>query len=881
MRMSSLLRRRRVERDLDKEFRFHLDQQIAENVAKGMDADTARYHALRSLGGLTKLQEECRDMRRTAYIDNFFQDLRYAARALKRAPGFTAVIILTLALSIGADSAIFSVIDGVLLRPLPYQNSGRLVRLFLHNADYPKFPINPNDFRDYRARNHSFESMAAYTRVEEQLSGRGEAERLTAFAASAGYLRVLGVRPELGREFDTKDELPGASHSVIISDRLWRNRFAANRSVLGQTILLNSVPFTVVGVVPAGVEHPGNKYHPLGYGEPVDAWLPFTFEGNPANRGSHYLEVVGRLRANVTPPQAQAELSSIMAQLAREHPGDAGWTVLVIGLQEEIVARSERMLLVLLGAVGLVLLIACANAANLLLARATARQREIAVRAALGAGTGRLLRQMLTESLLIAFLGAAFGLLLAIGGVRLLVSFLPVNFPRAGDIHINLTVFTFTLLLSLGTGLLFGLAPALQLSRVAPGSGLSESGARGASAGRRHVRLRGVLVICEVSLACVLLVGAGLLLRSFVNLLRSDYGFFPEHVLTASISLPNVTYRDAAANARFYDRMVAKLQAVPGVEVVGTGTDLPWTGYDDNLGGFLIEGKQPPPHQDFHARYHAASSDYFRALGIPLIGGRFFADYDSPQSHNVLIINQRMARLYWGRENPVGHRISFTDKPKESDWVTIVGLVGDVKDTPNSAAAEAAFWWPIAQTLAPFQDMSIVIRSNGDAGLLAEELRRTVRQMDPSIAVADVRLLNTIASASFSAPRFALFLIMLFAGLALALAAVGTYGVISYSVSQRSREFGVRIALGAQPRDVLGIVLGEGMRLAFWGILAGLAAGAILSRVLDSLLYQVASVDAPTLIAVGLTTLAIAVLACWIPARRATCTEPVVALRAD
>ncbi|HEX4772694.1 MAG TPA: ABC transporter permease [Bryobacteraceae bacterium] len=879
LRLRSAFGQPRLDDELDKEFRFHLDQQIAESVAAGLNPEEARYQALRNLGGMTQRQEECRDMRRTVYWDNFLQDLRYAARALQRSPGFAAVIILTLALSIGANSAIFSVINGVLLQPLPYPNPGRLVRLFLHNQDYPRFPMNPYDFRDFRARNHSFEAVAAYTRADMQLSGQGEAEKLNAFAITAGYFRVLGTQPELGREFNTKDELHGNNRSAIISERLWRTRFAARRDILGQTILLDSEPFTIIGVAPPGLEHPGNNYHPLGYGEPVDAWRPFTFGDHPEQRGSHFLEVVGRLKANVTPEQARGELNGLMAQLAREFPdSDAGWSVLVMGLQQTVVASTQRMLLVLLGAVGLVLLIACANAANLLLARATARQREMGVRAALGAGTGRLLRQMLTESLLIAFAGAAVGLLLAVTGVRILVSFLPTDFPRVEDIHVNAVVFAFTFLISLGTGLLFGLAPALQISRVSPNSGLREE-TRGAAGGRRHTRVRSVLVVCEVSLACVLLVGAGLLLRSFLNLLRSDYGFAPEHVITSTIALPYVNYQGPVI-ARFYDRLLPQLQEIPGVETVGVGSDVPWTGYDDNS-GFNIEGKRPPPHQDFHGRYHTASPNYFRTLGIPLRSGRFFTDSDNLKSRNVIVINQRMATLYWGHENPVGQRISVDDHPKESDWMTIVGVVGDVKDTPNSPNAEAAFWWPLAQVPFGFSDLSVVIRSHGDVAALTEDLRRAVRRMDKSVAVSNVRLLNNVADASFSAPRFALFLILLFSALALTLAAVGTYGVISYSVSQRSREFGVRIALGAQPEEVLRMVLKEGMRLACWGVLIGLAAGVAFARVLDSLLYQVGSVDLPTLTAVAALSLTIAAVACWIPARRATGTDPITALRAE
>jgi predicted permease len=882
LRLRSLLRRQRVERELDKELRFHLDRQIEEYAAAGMPRDEARYAALRKLDGFTQIEEHCRDMRRTNWIENFLSDLHYALRSLGKSPGFAAVIFLTLALSIGANSAIFSVIHGVLLRRLPYPQENRIVRFFLSNPDYPKFPVNAFDFLDFRARNRSFGSMAIMTRADVQLSGMGLPQRLIGFRVSGGYFRVLGMRALRGREFDTSDELPGKQHIVILSESLWRSRFDADPHILGRKIILEGLPFTIVGVMPAEMQHPGNEYRPVAYGSTVDLWWPFTFEGNPSHRGSHYIEGIGRLKAGVSAERASDEMNAIMAQLGREHPdNDTGWRVLIVPLYREIVGASQRMLLVLLGAVGLVLLIACANVANLLLARATSRRREMAVRLALGASRARLIRQMLTESALIASLGGVAGAGVAIFGVRALVTLLPAGFPRAHEIHVNLAVFAFTLATALSTGMLFGLAPALQASRIDPQQNLRE-GARGASASAGHLRLRNWLVVSEVGLACTLLIGAGLMLRSFINLLHSDPGFRPEHVLTAAISPPEETYKSNAQVIGFYTKVVDSLSAIPSVKVAGLGSDVPWTGYDDNLGGFTIEGKLPPPNQDFHARYHSATPDYFRALGMPLLRGRFFARADDVKAPAVLIINRAMAERYWPGEDVLGKRINFFDSPpKDNQWATIVGLVGDVKDTPEKLVAEPAFWWPLLQTPFGFPQMMITIRAVSDPAPLVAAVRDAVQRLDPSIAVADVRLMDSIADASVSTPRFTLFLVALFASLAITLAAIGTYGVISYSVNQRIHEFGRRAALGAQPWDVMRLVLAQGFRLAGGGMVIGIAGALALGRVVRSLLYEVSATDPLTFVIVPLIALAVALLACYLPARRATRVDPAVALRTE
>ena len=880
LRLRSLARRQRVEDELEKELRFHLEQQIEVNLAAGMNPGEARLAALRRLGGVPQIQEECRDMRRNAHIENFGRDLRYALRALGASPSFTVVIVLTLALAIGANSAIFSVIDGVLLRPLPYPDAGRIARVFLHSADYPKFPLNPFDFRDFRDRLQSFESLAGFTRGDLQLSGTGQPEHFTAFQVTAGYFGVLGLGPARGREFNRNDEIPGNGQSVILSDRLWRDRFASDPHILGRKITLDSQPFIVAGVMPPDTEHPGNAYHGVAHGQTVDIWWPFVFRGDPNQRGSHYLEVIGRLKPGVRAAQAQAEMNALIAQMGRERPGALeGWHALVVPLYREIVGPRQRLLWVLLGAVGLVLLIACANAANLLLARATARRREIAVRAALGAGRGRLVRQMLTESLLISTLGAGMGMLIAAAGVRALVAFLPADFPRAETIHLNAAVLAFTACMALATGILFGLAPALQAARSDLHHSLREGG-RGSTGGLRALRLRQALLVGEVSLACILLIGAALMLRSFVNLLRTDPGFRPEHLLTASVSLPPRVYKPKDT-VRFWDTLAESLNSAAGIRAAGIGTDLPWTGYDDNIGGFLIEGKKPTGPEDFHARYHVASPDYFRAVGIPLVRGRFFTAGDNIKAPPVMIINQSMARHYWPNEDAVGKRVSFDDHPKESDWMRIVGVVGDVKDRPDSPEAQNALWWAIGQTPVFVGQMSVVIRGASDPRLLANALRREVRRLDPSLAVADIRPMDDIADANVSTPRFALFLVSLFASLALLLAAIGIYGVVSYAVGQRTHEFGLRLALGAQPGDVRRLVLNQGMKLALAGVALGLAGALALERVLWSLLYQVSTADPLTFATVSVIAISIAALACYLPARRATLADPAHTLRSE
>lgn len=874
------LRRGRFDADLEEEMAFHRAQAEREFMGAGMTPEEARYAAKRQFGNGMRMTERSREVIGFR-AETVLHDIRYAVRQLIASPAFTIVILLTLALAIGANTAIFSVINGVLLKRLPYEKPDQLVRVFLSSTTYPKFPFNPFDFLDFRARNQSFESMAAFNRGDVQLSGSGEPMRLNGFGITSGYFHVLGLHPQLGREFDRAAEIPGNGLQIIISDRLWRTRFGADTNIIGQKITLNMQPFTIIGVMPAGTVHPGNMYHSLAYGEDVDVWWPFSFAGDPNRRGSHFIEGIARLKDNVSAGQAKSDMNGIMKQLAREHPNnDGGWSVLVIPLFNEVVGASRPLLLVLLGAVAMVLLIACANAANLLLARASSRQREIAVRMAMGAPRTRVIRQLMTESVLISFLGGGLGLALAFSGVKALVALLPTDFPRSQDIHVSAPVLGFTLLVTIATGLLFGLAPAFQAASADPKEGLQKGGRTTIGSGRQS-RLRDALVVAEVSLACVLLIGAGLMMRSLLNQLRLDPGFRQEHVLTASLSLPHATYSKEEQVGRFYDQLAANLNALPGVESAGVGTDIPWTGYDENAGGFTIEGKKPPAGEGFHGRYHMATPGYFSALGIPLVAGRFFTAADKRDAPHAVIINRVMADTYWPGENVIGKRMSFEDQPKsDKDWITVVGVAGDVKDQPNSPAAKNAFWFPILQS-AWSSDMSVVIRARSDPRLLADALRNEVHRLDPSLAVADVRLMDQIVNSSVSTPRFAFALVGLFAGLAIVLAGIGTYGVISYSVSQRTPELGIRMALGALRSDVMSLVLSHAARLAALGTALGVLAAFALARMLKSLVFEVSTSDPVTFASVAGMVIVVALLAGYIPALRATATDPMNALRAE
>ena len=807
-------------------------------------------------------------------MTSLLQDIRYGARVFIHHPGFTLTALLTLALGIGANTAIFSVVNGVLLKPLPYHEPEQLIRVFEKSPTQPKFPMSGGNFQDYREQNTTLSGMALYTRQDLELSQDDRPEQLAALRVSEGFFGLLGVQPLLGREFRREDELPDNNTVVILSHGLWQRRFAGDPGIVGQSLTLSGQPFTVIGVMPAGVQHVGGDYRSMSHGESVDLWWPVALRPQ-ANRGAHFLNAVGRLKPGVTAAQAEAEFNSIAERLAQQYPNNnRDWSIVIKSLHEEIVGRTRPTLLVLLGTVFFVLLIACVNVANLLLARATSREREMAVRSAMGAGRLRIARQLLTESLLLASIGGGAGILLAQWAVGTLGALGSEQLPRLQAVSIDGRILLFTLALMLVTGLLFGLAPALQAGRVNLNELLKEGGRSGA--GSRQRRLRDALVVAEVALALVLLVGAGLLTRSFWKLQEADPGFNPHGVLTVSLSLPNARYADGPKIAAFQQQLLDRIVALPGVESAGLTSDLPWTGYDENT-GFLIEGKTFAENDTPEARYHRVSADYFRTVGVPLLEGRHFTSADRLGTQRVVLINQSLAERYWPGESAVGSRITFTSRPEEKDWFLVTGVVGDVKDFPHSPAAVPAFYWASMQQTP--RQMILAVRSSADPLGLVDVVRREVHLLDKDLPLSEVRTLETVAATALADRRFTLWVVGLFALTALLLASVGIYSVLSYLVAQRTREIGVRMALGAQLGDVVKLVIRQGMALIFLGVALGVVAAVALTRLMQGLLFEVKATDPLTFVLVTALLAGVALLACFIPARRATRVDPMVALR--
>jgi putative ABC transport system permease protein len=818
-------------------------------------------------------------------METIWNDLRYGWRMLRRNPGFTAVAILTLAIGIGANAAIFSVINTVLLRPLPFPDSGRIVLVWetYANRNVTQGVAAPPELLDWRSMSHSFSELSAFRAAFLTLTGSGEPEQLWGVNTSANFFRLFGVKPVVGRDFLDSEDQPGNDGVVILSYGLWQSRFGGVPGVIGKSITLNEKPYTIVGVLPPGLSV-------FGTSRQLDIWMPLAIDRANQDRESHSILVFGRLKPEVSIPQAQAEMETIFELLKKQYPGvNQKDFPRVASLQAELVARSRPGLLVLLAAVGFVLLIACANVANLMLARAASREREIAVRSTLGAGRRRILRQLLTESALLALIGGAFGILVAYGGLHLLHAALPppggpTEIPRAGQVGIDGAVLAFTLVASLLTGLVFGFAPAIQVSRSELSESLKE-GSRGSTGGRRSHWTRSALVVSEVALSLILLVGAGLLIRSFVLLMSKDIGFNPSHVLSMLLWLPETRYTSNEPIENFYQQLIDRVEVLPGVKAASAVNFLPLSGYRDYCDFDIAARPTPPSGEQFTAQYRVIDWRYRRAMEIPLKEGRDFTSADGSNSQGVVLINESLARRYWPNEDPVGKqirphfsatRVAYQPQPSDS-WATIVGVVADVREWQWDESTVAQLYLPFAQV--PSHLMRIVVRSDSDTSQLTSAVRQIVGSLDQNQPVTEVRSMDDFLAAAVSQRRMSMLLLGIFAGVATLLAAVGIYGVMGYAVSQRSHEIGIRMALGAEPRDVLRMVVGDGMRLAGIGLALGIAGSFLAMRYLQSQLYGVKATDPLTLVGVAAGLTIVAAAACYFPARRATRVDPLVALR--
>jgi predicted permease len=867
----------RSESEMDAELRFHMDAYTEDLIRQGVSRPEATRRARIEFGGVENTKQECRDARGISFTESFVSDLHYGARMLRKAPGFTAVAALTLALGIGANTAVFSVVENVLLRPLPYPDSGQLVRVFTVFPTQPHFPMAIADFYDYRLRSDAFSSSALYAERDLDLTSGDRPEHLSAMGVSHEYFRVLGYHPALGRDFDEKEEYKENNHVVILSDRLWSTRFDADPNVVGKSILLSSEVFIVVGVMPPGVQHVGGDFHSSAHGDTIDLWWPLPLQPHKesgCDRGCHYLNMVARLRPQVRVSQASAQVNSVAQELSKlSTDNNQNSHILIVPLKEEVVGRARLMLTVVMAAVGFLLLIACVNVANLSLARATSRQREIGVRAVLGAGRGRILRQMFTESLLLALIGTALGLPLAKWGIATLVALSPEQLPRLQTIHLDFEVLAFTTAVTMITALVFGIAPALTTLRTDVNHTIRDSGSRGATSGSGHAALRNWLVVSEIALALVLLAGAGLLMRTFLNLQHVEMGFQPEHVLTFHVSPPQKRYPGEEDFIRFCKNLTTRLQALPGVQLVGESSDIPWDGYDENS-NFDIVGGSAEQNRETEAQYHFVSPDYFRAVSIPLLSGRFFAETDTQTSQKVMIVNSALARRYFSGQDPVGKHLNVWSKKD----IQIVGVIGDVKAAPDAPPAKPAFYWDDWQFPQP-DDRVFVVRTSSDLVALAGAIPHEVLRVDKDLPVTRILPMDDVAAHAISNARFTILVVGSFAGLAVLLAAVGIFGVMAYSVAQRTHEIGIRAALGAQPADLHRMVIRQGAQLALFGVCVGAVVAVLLARWMRTLLFQVSPNDPTTYVGVAVLLGLVALAASYIPARRATRVDPIVALR--
>jgi putative ABC transport system permease protein len=804
-------------------------------------------------------------------MDTFFKDIRYGIRGLMKRPSLTIIAIITLAVGIGANSAIFSFVNALLLKPLPFPELDRVVAIW---EKLPSRGVERNEaavanYLDWRKQNNSFEQIGVYRWWSTNLTGVEPPERVQGFLVSANFFEIIGVRPMLGRGFMPDEDQPGKDPVAILSYGLWQRRFGSDPNVVGKTIALNGVTRTVIGVLPQDVQYPRG----------CEILAPLTITPELAqSRGNHGYLAIGRLKKGVTAAAAEADLNTIAARLEQQYPEtNTGRGVVMYSILEDTVRLYKLALLAMMGAVGFVLLIVCANVANLLLARAAGRQKEMALRAALGASRWRLVRQLLTESLTLALVGGALGIVVAIWGVDLLRSVNPGEasryMPGWDKLGVSLPVLGFNLGLTLLSGLIFGLAPAWQISRTNLNGALKEGGRQSSSGSHR---LRSLLVISEVALSLMLLVGAGLMMRSFLGLMKTDPGFNSSNLLTMALTIPVTKYKEESQRVTFYKDLVQRVQSLSGVEAAGAISHLPLGG-SNSSNSFLVDGvPEPPPGQEFTGRYRVCTPDYFRTMGIPVLKGRQFNDQDRLGSPPVIIVNETLAQKFWPNADPLTQRMRFTGPLKENPWMQVVGVVRDVKHELNLPVTED-YYLPHAQDV--WSSMVLVARTKVDPMAMASEIRQQVWSIDKDQPVYQLRTMDEVRALSVTMYTFSSVSIGIFGGVALVLAAIGIYGVMSYAVTQRTQEIGIRMALGARGGDVLKMVVRNGMSLALLGVLAGLAGAYGLTRLLASLLFGVKPTDLTTFSLVTLGLLLVALLACFIPARRATKVDPLVALR--
>ncbi len=880
LRLRSLFRREHVDAELDEELREHLERQTQENIARGMDPEEARYAALRSIGGLDQRKEECRDARRTAWLSNFSQDLRYGVRLLLKSPGFAVAAILTVALGIGATTAVFSVVYGVLLRPLPYPEPERLVNIWTSapRMNLPRAFVGAANYRDWRAQSQSLEAVALVRHIGNFniTSGAGEPERIQGARITASLFGVLRVSPALGRPFHEGEEQDGREFVVILSDRLWARRFNRDPGIIGRTIPLNGQAHEVVGVMPPGFAYPTRDF---------ELWVPLTVnpEDLRTRMGYNFLSLA-RLKPGARIEQAQSEMDTISARLEQQYPeANRGISAVLIPMLGDIVGDVRRPLFLLLGAVTGLLLIGCASLANLLIARAVSRSGELTLRAALGAHRSRLVLQSLTELLPLLAVGGIAGVVLANWILALMLPWLPANMPRMESIAISPAVLAFAAVALASTALAAGLWPALQVARFDMGAALRES-LRGGSTSQRGSRARDALVIAQISVAALLCISAALLIRSFVAIRQIDPGFRTEGVATMHLAIPRAKYAKDAQVAEVCRRILERVERLPGVRAAGMVNRLPLGGVAQ-IGSVEVENPSPAsqlkdpgdadPFIEVVVDWRSATPDYFRALGIPLKEGRFFTNADAADAPLVGLIDEDLARRAWPGESAIGRR--FRIPVASLPWVTIVGVVGHLRHESVLTDVRPQVYWNYLQRA---QDrMALVVRSEGDLDTLTRSVIAEIRAVDPEQPVYDVRTMSAVVDRSVAQQRLTTVVLATFAGVALLMAAIGVYGVVSYGVGQRRREFGIRVALGAAQRDVLLMVLRRGIALAAIGLAIGVGAALFATQALSKLLYGVTARDWLSFAATAAVLAAAALLATILPARRAARVDPMVALR--